>query len=326
MKESLYLHIPSYEELWYRQKIMQDPDTMSYNKGYDMDFEGYDKTTGCISFPEWEWADWYAYFIGQEPLRFYAYIVRKSDGAFIGEVNVHRNPNASWYEMGIVLEAKYREKGYAATSLWLLLRHAFEEMNADAVRNDFEEERSAAVQAHLSAGFTKCGKENGILGLMISREQYFRQKAIHSMVAAINGILADNQPSIYLYGSSVLDDFRLGWSAIDILVLTEKQISQAQAKKLLELRQNLLDKEPSNSYYRSFEGGMLTLSAFCSGKADRVVYWGTNGQRITDRYSFDSFCMTELLKKGRLLYGPEIRSQLVLPEYAALYADVKYHL
>lgn len=43
MKETLYLHIPSYPELWYRQKIMQDPDTMRYNRGYDLPFDGYDK-------------------------------------------------------------------------------------------------------------------------------------------------------------------------------------------------------------------------------------------------------------------------------------------
>lgn len=113
MKDLLYLHVPAYEELWYRQKIMQDPDTMSYNKGYDLNFDGYDKLTGCIAFPEKEWAHWYSYFIGQEPVRFYAYIVRESDGEFIGEVNVHINENDDWYHMGIVLEAKYRGKGYS---------------------------------------------------------------------------------------------------------------------------------------------------------------------------------------------------------------------
>ena len=33
---------------------------------------------------------------------------------------------------------------------------------------------------------------------------------------------------------------------------------------------------------------MLTLDAFLSKKTDRVVYWGTSGERITDRYAFDS--------------------------------------
>ena len=53
--------------------------------------------------------------------------------------------------------------------------------------------------------------------------------AIDNMVWAISDILADCAPSVYLYGSSVQDDFRLGWSDIDILVLTEQQMSQEQA-------------------------------------------------------------------------------------------------
>lgn len=50
----------------------------------------------------------------------------------------------------------------------------------------------------------------------------------------------------------------------------------------------MLVDELDNPYYRSFEGGMLTLDAFLSKKTDRVVYWGTSGERITDRYAFDS--------------------------------------
>lgn len=70
---------------------------------------------------------------------------------------------------------------------------------------------------------------------------------------------------------------------------------------------------------------MLTLDAFLTGKADRVVYWGTSGERITDTYMFDSFGMTELIESGVLLYGKDIRNQLKTPEFSELYADVKHH-
>ncbi len=157
------------------------------------------------------------------------------------------------------------------------------------------------------------------------KELCFRQNAIDHMTSAIGKALADNQPSIYLYGSSVLNDFRLGWSDIDILVLTQRRISQPQAQELVMLRQKLLENEAGNPYYRSFEGGMLTLSAFISKESDCVVYWGTSGQRITDIYQFDSFCMTELLQNGQLLYGIDVRNQLKPPKYADLYHDVKKH-
>lgn len=151
------------------------------------------------------------------------------------------------------------------------------------------------------------------------------QRAIDKMVREISSILSDVKPSIYLYGSSVLDDFKLGWSDIDILALTDSQMSEGQAQSLVGLRQAMLADEPGNLYYRSFEGGMLTLDAFLSGASDRVVYWGTSGERVTDRYVFDSFCMAELVESSVLLYGADIRNNLNYPAFKELYADVKHH-
>lgn len=156
-------------------------------------------------------------------------------------------------------------------------------------------------------------------------ERKDRQIAINKMVREISSILQGNEPSIYLYGSSVLNDFRLGWSDIDILVLTYKQITEEQAKKLVGLRQAMLKKGPGNLYYRSFEGGMLTLDAFLTGRADCVVYWGTGGEKITNHYVLDSFGMVELIESSVLLYGNDIRTQLKAPEFSELYADVKHH-
>lgn len=156
-------------------------------------------------------------------------------------------------------------------------------------------------------------------------ERKERQIAINTMVREISGILSDREPSIYMYGSSVLNDFRLGWSDLDILVLTSKQITDEQAKSLVGLRQAMLADKPDNPYYRSFEGGMLTLDAFLSKKTDRVVYWGTSGERITDKYAFDSFGMAELVESSVLLYGKDIRKELKYPAFHELYADVKRH-
>ena len=161
-------------ELWYRQKLMQDPETMSYNKDYDLELDGYHKATGCIDFPKEDWQDWFEYFIGQEPDRFYAYIVRLENGEWIGEVNIHKSGTESWYEMGIVLEAKYRGRGYAVESLKLLLSYAFDNLNAVAVHNDFEDSRDAAIATHLKAGFKEYRRANGFLELLITREDWNR--------------------------------------------------------------------------------------------------------------------------------------------------------
>lgn len=151
------------------------------------------------------------------------------------------------------------------------------------------------------------------------------QKTIEIMTRRIVDILNPCDPSIYLYGSVALGDFKLGWSDIDILVLTKEPISEEQANQLVHLRQIMLAEEPGNPYYRSFEGGMLSLNAFLLGEPDRVVYWGTSGERITTRYDFDSFSMSELLDSGILLYGSDVREQLNRPTYSNLKADVRRH-
>ena len=68
--------------------------------------------------------------------------------------------------------------------------------------------------------------------------------AIHMMTQRIAEILERNAPAVYLYGSVTLDDFKIGWSDIDILVLTERKISEAQAQKLVKLRQTMLEEDP----------------------------------------------------------------------------------
>lgn len=149
--------------------------------------------------------------------------------------------------------------------------------------------------------------------------------SIKTMTSRIAELLSANSPSVYLYGSCTMEDFKPGWSDIDILVLTRTQISEEQARQLVSLRQSMLEEEPENPYYRSFEGGMLTLDAFAAHAADRVVYWGTSGQRIADTYDIGALCMTELLDSGILLQGEDIRSALKRPAFSDMKENIQRH-
>lgn len=151
------------------------------------------------------------------------------------------------------------------------------------------------------------------------------RNAIQIMTLRIAKILKCNNTSVYLYGSVALNDFKFGWSDIDILVLTERKISEAQAQELVKLRQTMFVDHPENRFYRLFEGGMLTADAFRSGAEDTVVYWGTSRERIDYHYVFDSFCMSELLDNGVLLYGEDVRFDLPRPDYDELKENVRQH-
>lgn len=156
------LYIPKLEDLWFYQKMMSDPETMSYN----------DPWGGCIDYPDEVLPGWYAKWVGKEPERFYAYIKRTSDGAWIGDVNFHYTPEKDWWDMGIVIYAPYRGKGYAVPALKLLLDHAFRDCGISRLHNDFETTRDAAWSIHRKVGFKEMGVEDGILQLMLTKEDY----------------------------------------------------------------------------------------------------------------------------------------------------------
>lgn len=172
------LYIPRQEELWFAQKMLADSDTMSYNANWAVTYDGYHRETGCVDFPESEWADWYNRWIDNEPERFYAYIRRRRDGEWVGDVNFHYNPDKDWWDMGIVIYAPYRGNKYAVPALELLLDHAFLVCQVSRIHNDFEIARNevAAWKTHLSAGFREIGRENGWLEVMVTREQWLMKK------------------------------------------------------------------------------------------------------------------------------------------------------
>ena len=127
--------------------------------------------------------------------------------------------------------------------------------------------------------------------------------AVNRMVNEIVRIMEGNVRGIWLYGSVVLDDFHLGWSDIDFIALTGGAISQSQAESLLTLRQDMLKQEPDNPYCRLFEGIIASAEEYRGRAFSRLVYWGTSGQRITDRYRPDAFSEFELAKYGKPVYG-----------------------
>lgn len=177
----VHFHVPETEELWYRQRLLSDPDTMSYNKGLDMDFEGYDRETGCIDFPEERWREWHRCWAQGVPERFYAYIMRGNE--FIGEASLRKFPEDGYedrYSMGIVIESIYRGNGYAAQALELLLDTAFCEIGAASVHNEFECWREAAVRLHMFGGFSADSDDGYMMRVSITAQQYGERKCLQA--------------------------------------------------------------------------------------------------------------------------------------------------
>ena len=68
------IYKPEYPELWFRQAMLADGETMSYNHAWG----------GAIPFPEERWKAWYElWVVDPEGKRYYRYITDEA-GAFVG--------------------------------------------------------------------------------------------------------------------------------------------------------------------------------------------------------------------------------------------------
>ncbi len=172
MPNDLQFYIPRLADGWFYVKMMRDPATMAYNAPWF-------PPDGCIPAPEDEWRRLWASWIGKTPERFYAFLQRKGDGAFVGDVNYHYNPKRDWYDMGIVIYAPERGKGYGKQGLHLLLDRAFQVDGISLLHNDFEPTREAAYHIHKAAGFREKGMVDGILQLELTREDYLEDRSAH---------------------------------------------------------------------------------------------------------------------------------------------------
>lgn len=69
---NIELVIPKLEEYSYEEKLKKDPNTMSYDAGYDVKYSGYHYDTGCIDFTVDKWKDVYDKRVKEN--RYFAYI------------------------------------------------------------------------------------------------------------------------------------------------------------------------------------------------------------------------------------------------------------
>lgn len=137
----LSLYKPEPDELWFRQKLLSDPDTMSYNS----------KWGGTIDFPRENWDDWYRRWVcASENKRFYRYLV--CGNTFVGETAYHYDEQRNIFLCDIIVFAGYRGNGYGTEGLRLLCEAA-KENGVDVLYDDIAAD-NPSVKLFLDNGFT----------------------------------------------------------------------------------------------------------------------------------------------------------------------------
>ncbi|MGN0795018.1 MAG: GNAT family N-acetyltransferase [Aristaeellaceae bacterium] len=152
----LRLYQPTYHDLWFRQSMMADEETMSYNHAWG----------GTIPFPEEKWRGWYDRWIGNDDgKRFYRYVTRE-DGVFVGEIAYHDDDELDGYVANVIIHAKFRGMGFGGQALELLCAAAKE--NGIAVLYDDIALDNPAIDLFARHGFREKYRTDEIVLLMKS--------------------------------------------------------------------------------------------------------------------------------------------------------------
>lgn len=134
-------YIPKYEDLWFRQKLLANPETMAYNHAWG----------GTVSFPEEKWDNWYNKWIVNAEGRFYRYLVNEEDNEFVGEIAYHYDKDRKINIADIIVLAKYRGMGFGKQGLRLLCEFA-KNNGIDTLYDNIAIENSS-VELFLKNGF-----------------------------------------------------------------------------------------------------------------------------------------------------------------------------
>ena len=106
---------PELEDLWFRESMMADIETMSYNDAWG----------GTIPFPKEDWDEWYTLWLrnsGQE--RYYRYLKDDANKVFVGVISYHFDKLRNIYICDVIIKAEFRRQGFGMQGIQLLCEAA----------------------------------------------------------------------------------------------------------------------------------------------------------------------------------------------------------
>jgi len=111
----LKLHKPKLEDLWFKEMMLSDPETMAYNNAWG----------GTMAFPSEQWESWFRTWVepGSDGF-FYRYLFEDGFSEFVGEVAYHIEEGRCMAD--VIVYAPFRGRGYGESGLTLLLEAARE--------------------------------------------------------------------------------------------------------------------------------------------------------------------------------------------------------
>lgn len=108
---------PVLRDLWFREKLLSDEQTMSYNAAW----------RGAIPFAKEEWERWFSAWLEvSEYQRYYRYLYETDTKAFVGEIAYHYDEQRKKYFCDVIVLAEYRNRGFGTAGIELICKAAKE--------------------------------------------------------------------------------------------------------------------------------------------------------------------------------------------------------
>ena len=129
-----------------------------------------------------EMITWHNNWVNKEPDKYFAYIYDSEITEPIGEVYYYLNDGV--HSMGIVIQDKYRGKGYSYNALLELEKVAFEKNSISELSDMVPLDREGAIKSFKKAGFIHTDLEKkGLVfekeviskQLLITKDMYFKE-------------------------------------------------------------------------------------------------------------------------------------------------------
>ena len=107
-----------------------------------------------------------------------------------------------------------------------------------------------------------------------------------------------------------------------LITVLDRGLSRDEAIMLLGMRQRLSSKNRAYDPILKLECAFLTLSSLNEGSYERAVYLGERSERITDRYRLSALVRAELIEKGELIFGEDVKNKIARPSEDDISEDI----
>jgi hypothetical protein len=146
------------------------------------------------------------------------------------------------------------------------------------------------------------------------------KSALEEFVATADNLLANKIVAAYCFGSTVYEDFHLGYSDLDFFIVADTLLTEENFRDFHKLREEY--KGSRNPYLAVLEGEIVPYSGIKSREGN-VIYWGTSKDRFNNGYGLRGFSLRGLLDAGYLISGRDIRGEIPYPTEAEMLEQVR---